>query len=630
MKKIFLLTLPAFILFAGCSKEAVVVEENNNANNYSLSASLEANGLTKATNTGIGKLLWATGDAIDVWDGTRFSELSISSGVGSQAATFSGSIVESGSPSIALYPAIAKEMDGGTVTMTLPTTYTYSNHGVEMPMAGKISAGTVAFTHLGAVLKFDMNDIPSDATQFVFTAVGKKVSGDFTYDSTSDWPYISTSDSASENTVTITFPAGSMTSASFFIPIPTGTYSGGFSIAVKNAGGTTLFTKSRSSSFTANRAAIAIQSAVDCKSDVNDNYWSGSFNVQNWRLNWSQANQEDATKNYDWSQVPAGSELVLTVELNDTYLDSEDNVQPNTYSLWSLAFNDVNYSGTLGIPDYSFTSGQTEARITLSQASIDALVANGGLVIGGYCVTIKSINVFKHNRTRVELKNTLWEGSKVCADWTALADNMSYGAYNWYAVKPGSILRVTVADKVPEKYWQIHLRHADSWGAVPDPFDVDLKAGQNTVDIPLTLDNLNDFIANDGLLLVGTNLTITKVELVVNSFETETTLWTGNWVASSDWSTAMADFSWGGFNWDTISAGQVLRFYLTPSASCQLALTRGSDWGALTDNLTIPISTSWSFIDVRLTADNISDLRNYNGLIIGGQNYTLTKITIPQ
>jgi hypothetical protein len=112
----------------------------------------------------------------------------------------------------------------------------------------------------------------------------------------------------------------------------------------------------------------------------------------------------------------------------------------------------------------------------------------------------------------------------------------------------------------------------------------------------------------------------------------EEVIWSGTF-DNSGWG-GNQDLAWGGYDWSTVQAGQVLTVYgymTNPSNywGC-ISLRHGNGWGNLPDSQSGqmdwgPDDTSCS---LTLTQEIIDDLNANGGLVITGDNITVTQITL--
>lgn len=613
--------LLAALVAVGCAKspEAEVLPAEAENGRTVLYAQLSPE--TKATGTKVASFLWASTDKIDVWDGTSFNEFTLQSGAGEASAAFSGTVAAD--PTLAVYPAIGKAIDGDNVTITLPDEYAYSLRGIEMPMVAGISSQTdpLSFQHLGAIIKFDVYGIPAAADRFVFTATGKNITGDFTFDSSAATPAIVTAD-GSNSSITITFTPGSMTSGSFYVPVPTGTYGSGFSVALKN-GDETLISKTRTSSITLSRAQFLIQPAFDCGSKTSNEIWSGSFDPGNW------TSRLDLRSAATWSEVSAGTKLVLTFSPDAT----DGNEPANSLSRWQLKVED-GWQGELPDPiRIHIVSGQTEASVALSAENLALITERGGIYITGSYVTITSVTLEKDTR---EFRENVWRIWNNAASYLETPNaytthnDLAWGSFDWSKIAAGSVLRLGFtlnAEPTYNNWWALSFGKGDGWGALTEPIDLSFSSFETSVDVTLTQNNLDCINANHGLVIAGTDVCLTYIDLVTTMQEaSKTVIWTGTWTCTSwDYITDLMNEK---YNWSGMS-GKTVRFFLTPSANAQFAVKHtGTGWPALTDhpNQNVPIYKN--YVDITITDNDIDEINTNGGIIVSGQNYTLTEVSV--
>lgn len=134
-----------------------------------------------------------------------------------------------------------------------------------------------------------------------------------------------------------------------------------------------------------------------------------------------------------------------------------------------------------------------------------------------------------------------------------------------------------------------------------------------------------------GLIIFnGTGAIINKIEAEI-TIPQEKTIWSGTSSIVS-WSGDQS-LAWGGYDWSTVKPGTIMRIYyskVTAGAWGCVSLRHGQDWG----NLSEPIPGQYDFPDdagkyeVTLTENVIKDLVDNGGLVITGDNFTFTKITL--
>ena len=204
---------------------------------------------------------------------------------------------------------------------------------------------------------------------------------------------------------------------------------------------------------------------------------------------------------YDWSTVKPGQ--VLTAYLT-----------PDMSAGWAqIRFGNGSWAALPGTDDtIALTAEDSKVSVTLTQAMIDELVANGGLVICGANFTVTKV-------TLSILEETIWSGS-VTISWdgpVAMSD-LSWGGYDWSKVSVGTTLKLYYeVDPTPgyinirfgNGSWQA-LPSTAGWGndgnASPDPSETSIK----TV---LTADDLDQLNNAGGLVICGAGITCKKVVL---------------------------------------------------------------------------------------------------------------------
>ena len=126
------------------------------------------------------------------------------------------------------------------------------------------------------------------------------------------------------------------------------------------------------------------------------------------------------------------------------------------------------------------------------------------------------------------------------------------------------------------------------------------------------------------------NNSIESDKISMYSEAPETTIWAGNFEIG-EWNAGMQDLAWGGYDWSTAQAGQVLTVYLTPNMSAgwsQIRIGNGS-WAALPGTADVnPLTAEDTKFSVTLTQAMIDELVNAGGLVICGAYFTVTKITL--
>ena len=225
--------------------------------------------------------------------------------------------------------------------------------------------------------------------------------------------------------------------------------------------------------------------------------WAGNFVIGNWNAGL----QDLAWGGYDWSTAKAGQ--VLTVYL-----------KPDMSEGWSqIRVGNGSWAALPGTSDVNPLTGEdTKFSVTLTQAMIDEMVKNGGLVICGAFFTVTKI-------TLSILENTIWSGSFKLGSWEAGLQELAWGGYDWSKVSAGTTLKVYYEYDPAPGYINIRfgngswvaLPSTKSWGpdgnASPDP-------SETTIKTVLTKDDMNELINNGGLVICGAGIIVKKIVLL--------------------------------------------------------------------------------------------------------------------
>lgn len=225
--------------------------------------------------------------------------------------------------------------------------------------------------------------------------------------------------------------------------------------------------------------------------------WAGNFYIGNWNAGM----QDLAWGGYDWSTAKAGQ--VLTVYL-----------KPDMSEGWSqIRVGNGSWAALPGTADVNpLTAEDTKFSVTLTQAMIDEMVANGGLVICGAFFTVTKI-------TLSILETTIWSGSFALGGWAAGMQELAWGGYDWSTVAAGTTVKLYY--EVDPSVGYINIRFGNgSWAALPstqgwgpdgnaspDPSETSIK----TV---LTDADMEQLRTAGGLVICGAGIICKKVVLL--------------------------------------------------------------------------------------------------------------------
>jgi hypothetical protein len=165
--------------------------------------------------------------------------------------------------------------------------------------------------------------------------------------------------------------------------------------------------------------------------------------------------------------------------------------------------------GTADVND--LTAEDTKFSVTLTQAMIDEMVANGGLVICGAYFTVTKV-------TLSILETTIWSGNFALGSWAQGLQELAWGGYDWSQVAVGTTLKLYY--EVDSSVGYINIRFGNGswvalpstagWGsdgnASPDPSETSIK----TV---LTADDLEQLNNAGGLVVCGAGIICKKIVL---------------------------------------------------------------------------------------------------------------------
>ena len=283
MKTKAILNAIILILSISSCQHEETTEIITNGQNIVLSATIENEITTSRSNvTDEGYFTWNSGDAISVYTtNSDFQDLVISEddGVGTSKANFVGNLTGENVTisTCAIYPAFSGS-DGhsynestNTVTLQLKEFYELGNNteNTNALMLALISndKNNLHFKHIGGVMRFVLQNVPTGASEFVFTALDKGITGSFSIDLDNETRqiYAKTFDEGemvTNNSISIKFTE--LTESKdmrFFVPLPLGEYHG-FTIRIKNASGVVLYEKSSTATNTIKLRTLTKMSAV--------------------------------------------------------------------------------------------------------------------------------------------------------------------------------------------------------------------------------------------------------------------------------------------------------------------------------------------------------------------------------
>lgn len=280
-----LVLLPAW----GCQQ---FIEDDFQKSFFVINAQIEGDTETKTSLSGLetdGKYhaLWTAGDMIAVYvDGSiSASDFSLVSGAGTDNGTFAGATA--GSSFVGFYPSSMITSEGwrnNMLTVELPQEQIYVPGTFAQgtyPMIAVGAANNLSFKNLCAILKVSLTgEEQVSSIEFKPADASKVVSGKATVQTN----YGSGSPSlvmaaGGANSVTLncgTVQLNTTTPTDFFLVIPAGTYTGGFSLNIKTFHGTV--TKTTTQDITFERSQLRAVPAFECIGSEEDDFNNVPYN----------------------------------------------------------------------------------------------------------------------------------------------------------------------------------------------------------------------------------------------------------------------------------------------------------------------------------------------------------------
>ena len=281
MKKYLYLAIAAFA-FVACSVEEFTPENDSPEavpmKEVSIKAVFdEGNATTKADFDNAGACAWEAGDAIAVHTKNGALATLTTSSAGT-SVTFTGSIPvgdEILEDAVAYYPATIA-VTGYPAKVNLPTSYASAAAAKKgFLLRGVLSSGEITFKHIGGLVKMTVNDIPTNVNKLVFST-GVAITGQLDVNTGGSNAVCEIGSGATS--VTIATSAGERSSSSvFFLPVPAGTLTGGFSIILKEDD-TAVSTKTTTKDIAIGRAKVVNMKAYTPEGTDSDWYVTGGFN----------------------------------------------------------------------------------------------------------------------------------------------------------------------------------------------------------------------------------------------------------------------------------------------------------------------------------------------------------------
>lgn len=225
--------------------------------------------------------------------------------------------------------------------------------------------------------------------------------------------------------------------------------------------------------------------------------WSGKKVIGNWdvtmdALSWSGGAEL-------WPTVQPGQVMSIYVTVNEGVNDAKIRVGNGSWAA---------LPGTSDLND--LVPGDNVIRITLTEAMINELVNNGGLVLCGAYFTVTSV-------TLSLLETVIWRGSWNCSGGTwAGNQDLAYGAYDWSTFQEGQKIVFTFDSADPTTGWGcISPRMGgNSWANLSvSQINFTPSAEEQSIEFIPTADDIAHLQNDDGLVITGDGFILKKVSI---------------------------------------------------------------------------------------------------------------------
>lgn len=351
------------------------------------------------------------------------------------------------------------------------------------------------------------------------------------------------------------------------------------------------------------------------------------------------------------SNLPEGSISSVIVSTNagekisgNIMIDVEADV-PVAEALDAKSYVAVNFDNKLAEGEYyiAMLPGEYTQGLTFDFVASDGYVST---VYVDYPITLKAGHINPigtlDNLTWYDpsegSENSIWKGKFVTGDeGQMVCKDLAGDKFDWYSVTPGDTLRIYgyTSEYRPET-WSMSLVGISSGKALdvlPEKYE---KA--ETVSIELTQEVLDEICLNEGLGITGVDYCFTNIEIIpavveepeepVEPEEGVTVIWEGKFDTGA-WSGGIQDLAYGGYDWSQHKPGDIIKFYGGPTDPAAenwvFSLRLGADWAVFLSGVPQYIG-KLSEYSMTLTQDIIDELVANKGLIIQGDNYTMTRI----
>ena len=226
MKKLSAL-LAILLAAAACQREKVTTECPGDARTLVVTAHTPAPE-SKVAVASSGKMTWTAGDEIALYNsaGTKF-RATLTSGAGSSSGTFTCSSFSGQPGAVAVYPYELADDSPGSISIPWRSERSDDVPAIMASHVGALEGSQpqdLYFVHLAPVVDITLHDIPAYARALVLQAGDKRISGDFSFNTSTLEP-IQTENISSTRAISFPCGEGFGTDLKFRIAIPAGDYS---------------------------------------------------------------------------------------------------------------------------------------------------------------------------------------------------------------------------------------------------------------------------------------------------------------------------------------------------------------------------------------------------------------------
>ena len=262
---------------------------------------------------------------------------------------------------------------------------------------------------------------------------------------------------------------------------------------------------------------------------------------------------------------------------------------------------------------YEYFEISGDFTMTITDEILEKLKASG-LIVGGQKYTIESVAIETADAATSETE--IYAGPKDTGSWSGYAQ-IAAGAFA--NAKVGDIIKVYTSNV--EEGAQGSFKDGATWGAIADGYEYFEISGDFTMTIT---DEILEKLKANGLIVGGQKYTIESVVIVTakTATTTETEIFAGPKDTGS-WS-GYAQIAAGAFA--NAKVGDIVKVYTSNvEEGAQGSFKDGATWGAIADGYEY-FEISGDFM--MTITDEILEKLKANGLIVGGQKYTIESVVI--